>query len=358
MARLLGHVGAAPDIHALGAILYELLTGRPPFQGSTALETLDQVRSQNPVPLRRLNPKLPRDLETIAIKCLEKKPSRRYATAEALAGDLRRWLDGKPITARPVSTLEHAWRWCRRRPAIAALTVTLVLTAIGSLLVLLALLRRSEALRSRSDANYKVASQSLDEIQVVYSQYIDEMETFQSPNSINHHIWKTIEVARSQELELSRRNPQDARSLKRLAEIDHRLARYRAANGKYAEARSLSKEAIDCWEACLAVVPDDRWLRSQLILETTHMMRWLTDSNDTRAHDLGDARARSMLELWDAPHEEYVAAVMTLSLHHREHAGALFLNGELDCARRELEGGSAAAPIWIGCEPWVSHIRH
>ena len=96
------------------------------------LETLDQVRGQKPVPPRRLNPKIPRNLETIALKCLEKNPSRRYASAEALADDLNRFLEGRPIKARPVSPIEHAWRWCRRQPVIAALAATVLLILIGS----------------------------------------------------------------------------------------------------------------------------------------------------------------------------------------------------------------------------------
>ena len=83
------------------------------------LETLEQVLRVAPVPPRRLNARIPRDLDTIALKCLEKNPSRRYASAVALADDLGRWLDGKPIVARPVSPIEHIWRWCRRRPAVA-----------------------------------------------------------------------------------------------------------------------------------------------------------------------------------------------------------------------------------------------
>jgi eukaryotic-like serine/threonine-protein kinase len=146
-----GQFGAVTDVHALGAILYELLTGRPPFQGASTLETLDQVRHQNPVPPRRLNPKIPRDLETISLKCLEKNPSRRYASAEALAGDLRRWLDGRPIAARPVSPIEHAWRWCRRRPAIAILAAAFLLALTGGFLGMSVLWRRAEFERKRAE---------------------------------------------------------------------------------------------------------------------------------------------------------------------------------------------------------------
>jgi tetratricopeptide (TPR) repeat protein len=122
--------GPSADIYALGAILYECLTGRPPFKGTTPLDTVLAVVSTEPVPPAQLNPRVPRDLETICMKCLQKAPARRYASAAALAEDLRRFQAGESIRARPVGQLERAVKWARKRPAAAALAGVLVLFAV------------------------------------------------------------------------------------------------------------------------------------------------------------------------------------------------------------------------------------
>jgi hypothetical protein len=124
-------VGPAADVYGLGAILYELLTGRPPFKAATPLETTLQVLHEEPVPPRRFQLKVPADLETICLKCLHKEPAKRYATAEALAEDLRRFTAGEPIHARPTGTWERGVKWAKRRPAAAALVVVSTLAALS-----------------------------------------------------------------------------------------------------------------------------------------------------------------------------------------------------------------------------------
>jgi len=155
------------DVYSLGAMLYNLLTGRPPFQADNPLDTLKQVVEQEPVSPRQLNPKVPQDLETVCLKCLDKERPRRYASAQDLADELQRFLGGEPIHARPISTSARAWRWCKRKPALAglwaAVALLLLTFGIGGPLVAYwqadlraqAEVKRQEAMNARAETEEK-----------------------------------------------------------------------------------------------------------------------------------------------------------------------------------------------------------
>jgi serine/threonine protein kinase len=166
-------VGVATDIHALGAILYEALTGRPPYRAENPAEVLQKILFEDVAAPSIYHPRVPHDLEAICLKCLQKAPHHRYGSAVELAEDLRRFLDGRPIVARPSGYLERSWRWCRRNPKLAFVTSALAATVLVAATALLALsyrhaaALRAENLRTRNkeaDArrNYREASSTME----------------------------------------------------------------------------------------------------------------------------------------------------------------------------------------------------
>ncbi|WP_165229870.1 protein kinase domain-containing protein [Aquisphaera insulae] len=157
-AKPKGEAAATVDVYSLGAILYEMLTGRPPFEAESTMKTLLQVLHEEPVSPSRLQPRLPRDLTSICLKCLEKGPSRRYQSAEELADDLDRFLHGKPTRARRIGGMGRAWRWCRRRPLIVAMAAAMAVLCVAGAAVLSELRRQAEGDRRLARGNAERAA--------------------------------------------------------------------------------------------------------------------------------------------------------------------------------------------------------
>jgi tetratricopeptide (TPR) repeat protein len=278
LLRELGRGGMG--VHALGTILYELLTGHPPFRGATTLQTLQQVQTLEPVPARRLQPQVPRDLDTVCLKCLQKDPARRYASAAALADDLRRFLRGEPVKARPAPWWERALKWGRRRPAAAAplavsaaALLALVLLAVGYSARLRAARDRAEQSEARAarekgeaEANYQLARQLVDDLPAKLSDEdsasLEELRQYFLHASLAYY--ERFAKARGDEPTL--------RAARGLACL--RLARITSELGaKGSRAVPLYHQARDVFEGLLRDFPGDAGYRHDLAQVCYHLGR-------------------------------------------------------------------------------------
>ena len=308
---------AQADIHGIGAILYHMLTGRPPYQGLTPLETIDQVRLLEPVPPRRFSAAIPRDLETICLKCLHKNPARRYASAEALADDLKRWLEGHPITARPVSMMERAWRWCRRRPAAAALAAAPCAHAVGELCDSGRILATGRGALAAFDGNGRRSGGPGGRRADCYPRAM----TFE-------RIIPVLEKQRKRLVTLTQSHPNDLPIGHSLVLVEFSLARNTAEASRHEEARVVLLEALGRAENLLERHPSNQELHATALACCESLAQL---SEGLGQSDASIAYLRRVVELCDEANADRgpsLGALVSLIRHRRKLAWMLCNQGD------------------------------
>jgi hypothetical protein len=285
------------DVFALGVLLYELLVGQSPFRGINPAQTLRNLENHEPPPPRSRRPEVARDLETICRTCLEKDPRSRYASARELADDLHRWLDGRPIAARPASPPEKAWRWCRRRPAVAALAGILALTLAASFVSVLLLWWRADAERRRAEADFQTTNEILGQI------VEQDVPRASWPVGDRAGIVASLQQTRRRLLAVAARRPDQRMIARHLAFLDYSLGLVLMQEQRFDEARSLSEESLRYHEGVLRQDPLDHMARARQI-NAFFLVAQLADrqgrpdevlSHHRRAVDAGEELVRNRL---------------------------------------------------------------
>jgi serine/threonine protein kinase len=248
-------IGTAADVYAVGATLYQLLTGRPPFMAASASETLAQVRERQPVAPRQLVPSIPRDLENICLRCLQKSPKNRYASARALANDLRRFQEGQPVEARPIGVSGHVWRWCRRRPGMAFLAGALLLAVLAGIAGVSLQWRKAEMARELAVASDMEAQELLGE-------WLDSNPTLVPKGAWNDRrpsdIVDSMLNAEAHCKNLLEKNPDEIKLRIALTRIYGGLGGQYVQLGQAAKASANYRQAQRLWESLPAEVANNR----------------------------------------------------------------------------------------------------
>lgn len=237
-------VTSAADIYALGSILYELITGRTPFAEETVLATLQAVSTQEVTPPTKVRPDIPRDLEAVCLKCLEKDPAKRYTSAALLAEDLGRFLADEPVKARHVTKTERAWRWCRRNPALAATSGLAVASLIVGVAAVVWQWRRAEAFGDRADRDRIVTRNALD---AMTSE--DSLSLVTSQNELTNEQRRFLAGVAETYARLAQEEPDSAESAARVAGACRRLGLIHQRLGEFDQAEQQFSESVRGFEA-------------------------------------------------------------------------------------------------------------
>jgi tetratricopeptide (TPR) repeat protein len=297
-------VTTATDVYGLGALLYSLLTGRPPFRGGTVLETIEQVRLREPDPPTSVSGRLDRDLQTICLSCLRKEPHRRYASAAALADDLDRWAAGEPIAARPILHWERAWRWARREPLSAGLAAALVLLSalgVAGLVVSNVIIsrerdlaqtqgwiardesRHAEFQRRRAEDRSRQARRAVDEMYTevaekwLYEQpHLSQVQRDFLEKALAFYETFSREEGEDAEVQLER-----AKALSRLAWLQLRLGRPRAAEASLYKPVEILSALVDQFPDHPLYLEELAKVRSTLGSHLSEQKRW-KEANQVR----------------------------------------------------------------------------
>jgi tetratricopeptide (TPR) repeat protein len=353
-------VGAAADQYALGAMLYELLTGRPPFQAPSVLETLEQVRSQPPVPPSRLQPGVPRDLETIALMCLEKDPRRRYAGALELGEDLHRFRNGEPIAARPVPPWERLWKWAVRRKAVAALigvSILAVLTLLAGSIVynvrLDAAKRLAEARQAQAERHFRKALEAVSTMltKVGAKELADTPETTEVRRQILNEALRFLQGL------LVEHAGRDPRVRREMALVRHHLALVLGLLGEHERGIRELEVAVREQSSLVREFPRDRDYRRDLGSSRL-------DLGLSRGGTAGEAEVRAGLALLESLGAGDVEARTKMATGYNTLANQVVVRNDTEAGLRyhhralELyEALARADPEAHGAGPAMSHYN-